>query len=68
MWLKGASSQGGGQCWGERGVTGKKASFVDETEHCFSPEKNDLEEILHIIFKHKIAHTFFSPTVEVFKH
>jgi len=30
-----------------RGVTGKKASFGDDTEHCFSAEKNGLEEILH---------------------
>lgn len=51
MWLKGARSQGGGQCWEGRGITGKKASFVDDTEHCFATDKNYLEEIFtHILF------------------
>lgn len=46
---------------GGRGVTGKKTSFVDDTERCFSAEKDDIEEILRRLF-------FFSFTVEVFKH
>lgn len=35
---------------GGRGVTGKKTSFVDDTERCFSAEKDGIEEILRRLF------------------